>query len=372
MMLTVKQPVHYGYKSVHDLPTPPSASRPSPPLIFQDNSRKPLPAVPRGHSPSVGSQHMAAPHRGLPPPAAMTLPPQPPQSASHPPPPPPPGPALLAHAAPSHHAAPLAPLPPPPTQWQSGEDSMKSWLATKSEEERRRQEEERTKQESLRLDQRRVEFEQSKVELEKKRVVMDILQKSLSSGVPPPLVPVIFAGMASVAGGALPQVALEWAQQFMSQSTGHPAQLMPAGQVSPHRRDSQSQGGFGPSYSAVPSTPGSAPNPGGYSYPGSPTRNRGYSMTQAGPMARVAEQGSTLPNLNTNMPIPAGPPNVQPQSGHSIGQPPSSAAAQQEVQASPSIYFHHWHPPTSQGGSSSTQPGTPSGASKIKRKRETA
>ena len=199
---------------------------------------------------------------------------------------------------------------------------------------------------------------------------MDILQKSLNSGIPPPLVPVIFAGMASVAGGALPQVALEWAQQFMAQSTGHPAQLMPAGQASPHRRDSQSQG-FGPSYSAVPSTPGSAPNPGGYSYPGSPTRSRGYSMTQAGPMARVAEQGSTLPNLNTNVPTPAGPPNVQSQSGHLLGQP-SSAAPQQEVQASPSIYFHHWHPPTSQAGGSSTQPGTPSGASKIKRKREIA
>ncbi|EQB45913.1 hypothetical protein CGLO_15136 [Colletotrichum gloeosporioides Cg-14] len=90
-MLTVKQPTHYGYKSVHDLPTPPSTSRPSPPLSYQDHpSHKLLPSIPRSHSPP--GQPMSTHHRGLPPPAAMTLPPQPPHSTAAPPPPPPPAP----------------------------------------------------------------------------------------------------------------------------------------------------------------------------------------------------------------------------------------------------------------------------------------
>jgi hypothetical protein len=292
--------------------------------------------------------------------------PQASQPAGHPP---PPVPSALGQAPPAPHVLDLAPLPPPPPQWQGAEDAMRSWLATKSEEERRRQEEEKTRQESLRLDQRRVEFEQSKIELEQKKVAMDILQRSLSSGIPAPLVPVVFAGMGAVAGGTLPQAALEWAQQFMPQGLAHPPQLMGPGQVSPHRRDSQPQA-YG-QYSAVPSTPGSAPGPGaGYSYPGSPTRSRGHSLSAVGSLARPVGQGSNLPNINTTVPQPGGPSSLQPHSGHPLTQA-SSAAPQQEAQSSPSIYFHYWHPPTSHAaGSSSAQPAPPSGSSKTKRKRE--
>ena len=339
-MLTIKQPVHYGYKSVHDLPTPPSTSRPSPPLIFQE-PQKPLPAIPRSHSPS--NQPMSGHHRGLPPPAAMALSqPPPPGPGSHPPPPPGPGPGQVP--PPSSSAAQvqqLGQLPAPP-QWQASEESMRAWLLAKAEEEKRRQEE-------LRLEQRRMEH--------------DILRTSLQGGIPPPMVPVVFAGMG---GGNLPQAALEWAQQFMysqAQQNQHPQLLPPTGPVSPHhhRRDSQSQAAYGPypGSGGVPSTPGSAQGPqGGFvaGYPGSPTRPRGYSL----PPGSRPLGGSNLPTLNTN--VPSGPGG--PSAGHSH---PSMASAQQERPSSPPIYFHHWQPPTSQAGqSSSNQPATPSGSSKTK------
>ncbi|KAG7126162.1 hypothetical protein HYQ44_001202 [Verticillium longisporum] len=228
------KPVHYGYKSVHDLPTPPSTSRLSPPLAYQEPARKRLPSIPRSHSPP--DQHlMSAPHRGLPMPAAMTLPPQQSHASSASGPPPPPLPpasqpglsssisSLSAHA--QHH---LGQLPGPPPQWQGAEESMRSWLTAKAEEDRRKQEEERTKQESLRLEQRRIEA--------------DMLRTSLQGGIPPPIVPLVFAGM----GGAVSPTALDIAQQYIA-SQGHGAHLQlmstQGGQRSPeHRRDSQSHG----------------------------------------------------------------------------------------------------------------------------------
>ncbi|KAK4132848.1 hypothetical protein BT67DRAFT_463225 [Trichocladium antarcticum] len=223
---------------------------------------------------------------------------------------------------------------------------MRAWLVAKAEEDKRKQEEERTRQEGYRLEQRRMEHE--------------ILRTSLQGGIPPPLVPVVFAGMG---GGALSPAALEWAQQFMmSQSTQqHQPALMPPGAVSleHQRRDSQAQMyGQYPASGGVPSTPGSAHGlPSAYvsGYPGSP-RPRGLSMpgTVAG---RPLGGGPKLPNLNTN--VPGGPGNSQQQ---------QQQQQQQEAQPSPSIYFHHWQPPTTQGGGrgGTDQPATPSGSSKPK------
>jgi len=357
-MLTVKQPGQYGFKSVHDLPTPPSTSRPSPPLAYSETAQKPLPGIPRSFSPSH-HQPMSAPHRGLPLPSAIGLPQQSPQSTGHAP-PPVPGPSL-GPAPHQHHAPPpppppppssqmLAPLPPPP-QWQQGaEESFRAWLVAKAEEEKRRAEEERTRQEQSRLEQRRIEI--------------DILRTSLQGGIPPPMVPVVFAGMG---GGSLPQTAMDWAQQYMySQTQSHQPQLLPVGAPhSPtHRRDSQTAAyGTHPTSGGVPSTPGSAQGPqSGFigQYPPSPTRARGYSVP--GSTSRPFASGSNLPTLNTNIPQSAG----------AAGAPahPGVAAAQQQEQpqASPSIYFHHWQPPSNQasGGSSGNQPGTPAGSSKNK------
>ena len=345
-MLTINKPVQYGYRSVHDLPTPPSTSRPSPPLIYQDSGQHKTPfAYPPAGSPSI--QPMSTSHRSLPPPVAMTSVQPPPGSGTSQPPPvgqaPPPPPPSQLHS--------YGQLPPAPS-WQH-EESMRTWLVAKTEEEKRKQEEEKTRQESYRLEQRRMEH--------------DILRTSLQGGIPPPMVPVVFAGMG---GGVLPQAALDWMQQYFSQSQQpqqHPPALMPPGPISPEhqRRDSQAQ--THPHYSGggVPSTPGSAQGPPYASgYPGSPTRPRGQSMP--GPMVGRPPQGSTsnLPALNTNvLPGQAGPPTGTSHPGLSQQQ------QQQEAQPSPSIYFHHWQPPTSQGGGgrgATDQPGTPSGSSKTK------
>ncbi|RYO86570.1 hypothetical protein DL766_003435 [Monosporascus sp. MC13-8B] len=340
MMLTLKQPVHYGYRTVHDLPTPP---RSSPPVVAQDSAQKPLPASQK-HCPSV--KPMTAPHRGLPLPAAMSLSQPPPapgqahQSA--------PGPSLHSQAppAPPAHSQNLGALPAPP-QWQGSEDSMKTWLIAKAEEERRRQEEEKTRQESLRLEQRKIEH--------------DMLRTSLDRGIPPPMIPVLFTGMG---GGTFPQVAREFAQQYLMPQQVHPAQILPAqGPVSPdHRRDSQQYGTYSGSV-GVPSTPGSgATGQGGfvpYQGPGSPTRARAHTMGVAGSVGRPLDS-SSLPRLRTGEMAAAAPANPS-YSAHVLGH--QQATAQQQEQ-SPSIYFHHWTPPTSQP--SSNQPGTPSGSSKPK------
>ena len=349
-MLTITKPVQYGYRSVHDLPTPPSASRPSPPLVFQDSTQHPHSSFQRAGSPT--NRPMSAPHRGLPPPAAMTLGQAPP---------------VLGVSQPPGPVPVQAPPPPPPVQSQPfgqfpvapswlQEESMRSWLNAKAEEEKRRQEEEKTRQESYRLEQRRTEHE--------------ILRTSLQGGIPPPMVPVVFAGMA---GGVLPQAALEWAQQYIYTQTQHgqPAGLLPpaapSGQSSPehHRRDSQAQPyAQYPGSAGVPSTPGSAQGPpSSYlpGYPGSPTRPRGQSISGP-PVGRPAGASTGgLPNLNTNIPDAArGTTSMVTHPGLTLGHQP-------ETQSSPSIYFHHWQPPASSGGrGSSDQPATPSGSSKNK------
>jgi hypothetical protein len=348
-MLTLKQPVHYGYRTVHDLPTPPSTSRPSPPVTIQETAQKPLPPLPLPlPKNSPPSREMSAPLRGLPLPAVMTLPQPNPQPAAGP------GPAhpLPVPGPPPHsQQAPPPPPPPPqsqafgslpaPPQWQGqgAEDPMRTWLMAKTEEERRKQEEEKTRQESLRLEQRRLEH--------------DMLRTSLDRGIPPPMVPVVFAGMS---GGILPQAALEWAQQYLVPQQGQP-QLPPApGPLSPEdRRGSQSHGYVSYAGSAgVPSTPGSAPVPPSsfvtYQGPGSPTRARAHTMSSTGSVPRP--HGASLPRLSTN------------EVGLPSGMPPHALAQQQSTQQqqdtqSPSIYFHHWQPPTSQA--SSTQPAASSG-----------
>ncbi|KAI1083859.1 hypothetical protein F5B20DRAFT_576790 [Whalleya microplaca] len=335
MMLTAKQPVHYGYRPVHDLPTPP---RTSPPVTVQDSSQKPLAALSQKQSPSV--KPMSAPHRGLPLPAAMTLP-QPPPPAPGPPHPSAQGPPIHSQGppVPSPHSQALGALPAPP-QYQGSEDSMRNWLVAKAEEERRKQEEERTRQETLRLEQRRLEY--------------DMLRTSLDRGIPPPMVPVVFAGMS---GGTLSQTALEWAQQYLMPQQTHPAQIMPPqGPLSPEaRRESQQYGGQG----AGPGTQASFVS---YQGPGSPTRPRAHTLSMGGAVGRPLGS-STLPRLTTGEGS-TGPPGIL-HPAHALAQQPQAAPPQQET-SSPSIYFHHWQPPNTQGGSN--QPGTPSVDSPKKRK----
>ncbi|KAK4162251.1 hypothetical protein QBC43DRAFT_215712 [Cladorrhinum sp. PSN259] len=346
-MLTITNPSQNGYRPVHDLPTPPSTSRSSPPLIYRDSCYKAPLIKPRGGSPF--NQPMSAPHRGLPPPAALP-PVQPPPgpgssqptsglSVGHVPPPPPPS---QSHS----HSQSFGQLPPAPS-WHD-EDSMRAWLAAKVEEDRRKQEEEKSRQAGYRVEQRKMEAE--------------ILKTSIHGGIPPALIPVVFAGMG---GGVLPQQALELAQQYMvssSSSQQHPPALMPAGQVSPElqRRDSQAQAyAHYPTSGGIPSTPGSAQGPpSSYmsGYPGSPGRPRGQSMPGA-MGGRPLPGASTLPNLNTN--VPGGQSSASAVPSH----PGLAHSQQHDAQPSTSIYFHHWQPPSSQAGggrSGTDQPATPS------------
>jgi hypothetical protein len=77
---------------------------------------------------------------------------------------------------------------------------MRNWLVTKAEEEKRKQEEQRTQQEQIRLEQRKIE--------------QTMLQDSFRNGIPPALIPMIFAG---IGGGNLANVSLEWLQQYAAQ-----------------------------------------------------------------------------------------------------------------------------------------------------------
>jgi hypothetical protein len=373
-MLTLKQPPSYGYKSIHDLPTPPSTSRTSPPIAHLEASHKQPQPTSRSHSPVY--QPMPAPHRGLPPPAAMALPPQqpglssvgsippPPLAQSLPPPPPPPPPpptqpSMHHSRAPSaspqslqqqaHQPWTTTALPAPPHQWQGAEESMRNWLQARTEEEKTKQEEEKTRQETLRLEQRKVE--------------MDMLRASLGGGIPPPMVPLVFAGMTS--NGVLPQAAFEWAQQFMqSIQSGQQAQSAQQSSQDAAERDiSQTHLPFPGGAGSTQSTSSFQP------YGDSPTRTRGHTVSGSNPGSRSLGPAANLPSLNTSLmqqgqsaplAVAVGP-GVSHQAGQGQTAPPET---------SPSIYFHHWQPPTSQTGTSSNRPSTPSGSSKTKRKRE--
>ncbi|KAK7709511.1 hypothetical protein SLS57_008715 [Botryosphaeria dothidea] len=94
----------------------------------------------------------------------------------------------------------LGQMPAPPQQWQGAEESMRNWLSAKAEEDKRKQEEEKTRQETLRLEQRKIE--------------QAMLRESMQGGVPPHLVPMIFAG---IGGGSAAGVTVDWLQQYVAQ-----------------------------------------------------------------------------------------------------------------------------------------------------------
>ncbi|MCJ1226846.1 hypothetical protein MMC12_003500 [Toensbergia leucococca] len=270
---------------------------------------------------------------------------------------------------------PMGQLPAAPTQWHGADESMRNWLQAKAEEDRRKQEEERTRQETLRLEQRKIE--------------QTMLRESLQGGIPPHMVPMVFAGMG---GGNLANASLEWAQHYMAQITlQQQAQLQQQqlqAQTTPElRRESRMLGGPQPNPygaqqpQAVPQNaavlPGqqlpSQQQPNAefmpsYQTPNIPTdraRTQQPSIQAAQPTsAPRAPAQSTLPRLNTGEmqihPPPQGPPNIQLASQHPVQQ---AHATQQRDQhpSSPSIYFHHWVPPTTQAGAKDPQ--TPSGKS---------
>ncbi|CAL8581680.1 hypothetical protein XPA_007366 [Xanthoria parietina] len=351
MILTLKPTLQNGYASPHaysPVQQPPSTS-------FS-------PALKPTSLPSLSNsspRRMGTPHRGLPPPSAMTLP-NPDRTSST-------------------SGMSIGQLPAAPSQWHGAEESMRNWLQAKSEEERRKQEEQKTQQESFKLEQRKVE--------------QNILRESLQGGIPPYMVPMVFAGMG---GGPLPNVALEWAQHAMAsitlqqqaqmQQQQHQQQLpqqpqpQPSNQASTQPADDQRRMIAGPQ-----------PNPYGPQQmqqvpPGASPQsqsNVGFAPSYQNPINSVDrvrlpgpppsvtsssssrhQPSSSLPRLNT-VEMQVQPPS-QPQAGlqlpaqHPLQQ--AQSVAQQEQPASSPIYFHHWVPPNTQSNSNK-DPGTPTGKS---------
>ncbi|KAK0812229.1 hypothetical protein LTR75_004995 [Friedmanniomyces endolithicus] len=268
---------------------------------------------------------MSTPHRGLPPPSAMNLPDpsrQPPPSLSQP----------------------LGMMPHPPSQWQGQEDSMRNWLAAKAEEDKRKQEEEKTRQEGYRLEQRRIE--------------QAMLRESLQAGVPPSMVPMIYAG---IGGSNLANGSMELLQQYAGQLQAAQQQIQQ--QASPDlRRETrminQAPAPYGVGQpaqqqglqtQAVEPTQANAPLQTTFSayQPG---------VQRAAPnFAPRSATHTQLPRLTTNEMYVQQPPPGNPGSAHPLQQ--SQTISQDQPASSPSIYFHHWVPP----GESKGQPHTPAG-----------
>ncbi|OJJ87417.1 uncharacterized protein ASPGLDRAFT_43974 [Aspergillus glaucus CBS 516.65] len=325
--------------------------------------------------------------RSLPPPPSRTLPP----------------PQLTAA-----HTPPQLPPPPPSSQWHSADKdpSMHLWLRARAEEDRRKQEEEKARQETLRLEQRVVEH--------------SMLRDALQAGVPPHMVPLIFAG---ISGGGLPQAAIDLAQQYVShpvaQGQGQgpgpgpvvasmpPPPAPPAPpppqhhqhqpqhqQHHPHHHYHQSSGPDMPPSTFPPPPP---PFSHRHSHSGSiDLRRHSHSVppnTLYNPQPPVPSPGEILPSQPPTIsrgsspvrqPLGQSPfPPSGPPSSSSLPQPPipPGNSTQQYAQAPPastpqsiankeyqyrprqstSIYFHHWVPPGQQPPSGKSQEYTPGG-----------
>lgn len=352
MLLTLSPPAksEFKFKTPHDYspPLPLSTLRSSP--TTAGDPLRPLPGS--------ASRTMGTPHRGLPPPAAMTLP-DPSRGPSG------------SQQLPSSFGQ----MPAPPSQWQGAEESMRNWLMAKAEEEKRRQEEERTRQETLKLEQRKIE--------------QTMLRDSMSGGVPPHLVPMIFAG---IGGGNLANISIDWLQQYAAQlQAAQQQQVIVQAQSSPDSRRDQRMIGqpqpsvysIGPQVSqqvaaapvvlqvqplAPPPQHAGAFSASSYSVGTMSPTSRARALQPPGQVGaptsapRPPPPHSQLPRLTTNDMHIQQPPSAP--AVHSL-QHSQSAHQQEHTASSPSIYFHHWVPPSSQAGSSSNPPATPSVKAKI-------
>lgn len=333
MLLTLK-PTQNGLGSggPHAYPSPLPTSTTS--YLSPQGASASLPSLPE-----KTPRRMSTPHRGLPPPAAMTLP--------------------NPDRGPSTSSLSMGQLPAAPSSWQGADESMRNWLKAKSEEDRRKQEEEKTRQESLRLEQRKIE--------------QNMLRESLSGGVPPYMVPMVFAG---IGGANMANASLEWTQHYMQQLDLQRQVQLQQQQVQPQQRPEAEQSQntrliagpqpnpYGPQQlqQAQQPIPGQQHTPQTQSTPGfvpsyQASRTQQPTLQAAPPTSapRItpASSSSTLPRLNTvDMQIQPPPPGPLP-GQHAVQQ--SQHSPQQDQQSQ--LHFHHWVPPATQA---SKDPPTPS------------
>ncbi|KAJ9613830.1 hypothetical protein H2204_014612 [Knufia peltigerae] len=286
------------------------------------------PESPRTLSSFFEESRMNNTHRGLPLPAGLSLPPP---DRGH-----------------STAPAPLGHLPAPPSQWTGQDDSMRSWLHAKAEEDRRKQEEEKTRQEGLRLDQRRIE--------------QTMLRESLQGGIPPPMVPLIFAG---IGGGNLPAHTLEWAQQYLASLSIQNQQQQQQIQAQQQQLQQQQHLQQQVSPDVHRDSRMIPPNPYGSIQPTQPQQSLVSTQPVQAPShgrnSLSGTQGATsaLSRLNTTEFVPTsstGQGNRQ--STHQLHNTPTGAS---EQSSAPGLFFHHWTPPNHSSGGG--QPPTPSGKS---------
>jgi hypothetical protein len=335
-----------------------------------------------GHPYSQHHQSGSQYHRGLPPPTAgsFSLPPPTPTStephyrSSSVAPPPPPPPSLPATQQQSSAITSLGQLPAPPPSWSSAasnnDESMRSWLHAKAEEDRRKQEE-------LRLEQRHVERE--------------MLRESLEKGIPPAMVPLIFAGMGSNAtSGGLNQ-ALEYAQSFLQtlnlqqqqqmlgtaeqqQRLAYEQQLrhghqLPTSASSPDLRREREREQQAVRDRMIPPNPyGAQQTHGQTSAPPLSSHRSSFSSVAAQPTPGALSKLNTVdfaPTSATRQQIhpslSAG--NLSSFARDNRDEPPtgSTSGSRSGQGSGADLFFHHWTPPTGQGASG--QPPTPSGKS---------
>ncbi|KAK3697727.1 hypothetical protein LTR37_017309 [Vermiconidia calcicola] len=330
MLLTISQPprTEFGSRTTHDFsPRISLAKSRLSPKTKVDSPMSSLRA-----SVATDNSSMSNHHRGLPPPSSMTLP-----DPGRPP------PSLSQQSL----NQPLGAMPAPPNQWQGQEESMRNWLAAKTEEDKRKQEEERTRQESYRLEQRRIE--------------QSMLRESLQAGVPPAMVPMIYAG---IAGSNMANISVDYLERYAAQLQAAQQQIQQQ-QPSPEiRRETrligQAPGSF-PAQHAQPQQILPSQHSEQQQQPAPlQTTFSAYQPAPGRPQPTSVPRSAThtqLPRLTTNEMYVHQPAQQQgPGSAHPLHQ--SQTVHQDQPASSPSIYFHHWVPPNE---SKSTHPPTPSG-----------
>ena len=357
MLLTLKPSQQHGYANPYAY----SPAQRSPSSYYSSPPKSaPLPPLPDSEP-----RRMSTPHRGLPPPSVMERSLPLPDRAQ----------------APSSFALATLPgaLPAAPPGWQGHDESMRSWLSAKSEEDRRRQEEEKTRQEDLRLQQRRIE--------------QNMLQESLRGHIPPHLIPVIFA---SIGGSNIANLGVDYAQQYMAslQLNQQQQQIQQQAQIQQHAQQQQQQQQVHQQLQAAPQSQpspeqrrdtrmitGPNPNPYGAQQMQPPAQSAPAQQSQPASSYTSSYSGSSLSSERIRAPqtLQAAPPTSNPRpstSQTSLSRlntgdmhqtaPPGSSTSQlsgqhplqqaqstqgQDQPSSPGLYFHHWQPPDSQGKS---------------------
>lgn len=248
---------------------------------------------------------------------------------------------------------------PPPPGFSDNPEHMQHWLQAKAEDDRRSQEEEKTRQEALKLEQRKIE--------------QAILADSLRSGVPPHMLPFLFASM-NGNGPSYPEPTPDMAHQWLRSG----ATQIHATSRSPRSHIQASLPGSGVSTTLPPLPQHLQTAPAGPQrdlpstnptlYTSSPNIPPGAgSITTHVPPSHSATTGVLKPVGRPARPVDVPTPG-QIQIPPNFSTTPRTSVSQQQQQtattrseprtrrSSPSISFHHWVPPQAQAQAQASGP----------------